>query len=119
MSLGPVNQQHRRGLPYNNMTRRFRKSPTTCIEVRPPAASSLMLSSTGSNSGAMDGLALHCFRSSLGLSLGRARRSLASVLTITQSLRKFSHLASPRVVEEGSTGPTATNISQRWTKMAT
>jgi hypothetical protein len=36
MSLGPENQQHRRGLPYNGMTRRFRKSLTTCIEVRPP-----------------------------------------------------------------------------------
>jgi hypothetical protein len=97
MSLVPVNQQHRRGLPCNGMTRRFRKSPTTCIEVRPPAASSLILSSTGSNSGSRDGLALYCFRSSLGPSFDRAKRSLASALMITQSLRQFSHLAPPRV----------------------
>jgi hypothetical protein len=72
MSLGPMNQQDRRGLPCNGMTRRFRKSLTTCIKVRPSAASSLILSSMGSNSGARDGLALHSFRSSLGPSFGKA-----------------------------------------------
>jgi hypothetical protein len=97
MSLGPVNQQHRRGLPCRGMTQRFRKSPSTCIEVRPPTASSLILSRTGPNSGTRHGFTLHCFRSSLGPLLGRARRSLTAALAITQSLRQFSHLAPPRV----------------------
>jgi hypothetical protein len=83
MSFGPVNQQHRRDLLYSGMTRRFRKSSTTCIEARPPAAKPLILSNTGRSSGVRDGLALHCFRSSVGPSLGSARRSLASALTIT------------------------------------
>jgi hypothetical protein len=87
MSFELVNQQHRRALCYSGAIRRFRKSPTTCIDVRPPAAKLLILSSTSWNSGGRDGLALHCFRSSLGPSLGRARRSLASALAITQSLR--------------------------------
>jgi hypothetical protein len=98
MSLGPVNQQHKHGLPYSGATQRFKKSPTTCIEVRPPTASSLIMSSTGSNSGARHGFTLHCFRSSLGPSLGRARRSLASALAITQSLRQLSYLTPPMVV---------------------
>jgi hypothetical protein len=87
---------HRRGLPYSGMTRRFRKSPSTCIEVRPPTANSLILSRTGSNSGTRHDFTLHCFRSSLGPSLGRARRSLTSALAITQSFRQFSHRAPPR-----------------------
>jgi hypothetical protein len=83
MSFEPVNQQHRRALCYSSTIRRFRKAPTTCIDVRPPAAKLLILSSTGSNFGASDGLALHCFRSSLGPSFDGARRSLALALTIT------------------------------------
>jgi hypothetical protein len=96
MSLEPVNQQHRRGLPCSGMTRRLRKSPSTCIEVRPPTASSLILSKTGTNSGTKRGFSLRCFRLGLGPSLGRARRSLTSVRAITQSCRQFSHLAPPR-----------------------
>jgi hypothetical protein len=87
MSFEPVNQQHRRALLYSGAIRRFRKSPTTCMEVRPPGAKVLILSSTGRNSGANDDLALHCFRSSAGPSLGRTRRSLASMLETTQSAR--------------------------------
>jgi hypothetical protein len=87
MSFGSVNQQLRRALYCSGAIRRFRKSPTTCINVRPPTTKLLILSSMGSNSGARDGLALHCFRSSLGPSLGSARRSLASTLTTTQSAR--------------------------------
>jgi hypothetical protein len=83
MSFEPVNQQHRRTLYCSGAIRRFRKSPTTCIDVKPPAAKLLILSSTSWNSGARDGLALHCFRSSDGPSLGRTRRSLASALAIT------------------------------------
>jgi hypothetical protein len=45
MSFGPVNQQHRRALYYSGAIRRFRKSPTTCIDVRPLAAKLLILSS--------------------------------------------------------------------------
>jgi hypothetical protein len=71
------------GLPCSGMTQRFRKSPSTCIEVRPPTASSLILSRTGPNSSARHGFTLHCFRSSLGPSLGRARRSLTSALATT------------------------------------
>jgi hypothetical protein len=97
MSFEPVNQQHRRALLCSGMIRHFKKSPTTCIDVRPPDAKVLILSSTSRNSGARDGLALYCFRSSAGPSLGRARRSLASALAITQSQRQFSHLAPPRV----------------------
>jgi hypothetical protein len=66
MSFEPVNQQHRRALCCSDAIQRFRKSPTTCIDVRPPAAKLLILSSTGSNFGTSDGLALHCFWSSLG-----------------------------------------------------
>jgi hypothetical protein len=96
MSFGLVNQQHRRALCYSRAIQRFKKSPTMCIDVKPPAAKLLILSSTSWNSGARDGLALHCFQSSLGPSLGRARRSLAFVPAITQSPRQFSHLAPPR-----------------------
>jgi hypothetical protein len=97
MSFGSVNQQHRRGLLYSGAIRRFRRSPTTCIDVRPPVAKPLILSNTGRNSGEMDGLVLHCLRSSAGPSLSRTRRSLASALAITQSLRQFSYLAPPKV----------------------
>jgi hypothetical protein len=68
-----------------------------CIDVMPPVAKPLILSNTGRNSGARDGLVLHILRSSAGPSLDRMRRSLASTLAITQSLCQFSHLASPRV----------------------
>jgi hypothetical protein len=95
MSFEPVNQ-HRCALYCSSAIQRFRKSPTTCIDVRPPTARLLILSSMGSNSGTNDGSALHCFRSSLGLSLGSARWSLSSALAITQSARQFSHLAPPR-----------------------
>jgi hypothetical protein len=63
MSFGLVHQQHRRGLLYSDMIRRFRRSPTTCIEVRPPVAKTLILSNTGRNSGDRDGLVLHCLQS--------------------------------------------------------
>jgi hypothetical protein len=93
MSFGPVNQQDRRGLLCSGAIRRFRRLPTTCIDVRPPVAKTLILSNTGRNSGERDGLVLHCLRSSAGPLLGRMRRSLALVLAITQSPRQFSHLA--------------------------
>jgi hypothetical protein len=97
MSFESVNQQHRRALCCSDAIRCFRKSPTTCIDVRPPSAKLLILSSMSWNSSARDGLALHYFRSSLGPLLGRARRSLASTLAITQSPCQCSHLAPPRV----------------------
>jgi hypothetical protein len=97
MSFGPVNQQHRRALLYIDAIRRFRKSPTTCINVRPPVAKVLILSSTGRNSGARDGLVLQCLQSRAGPLLGSTRRSLASALAITQSSRQFYHLAPPKV----------------------
>jgi hypothetical protein len=87
MSFGPVNQQHRRTLLYSGVIRRFRKSPTTCINVRPPVAKVLILSSMGRNSGARDGLVLQCLRLRAGPLLGNTRRSLASALAITQSPR--------------------------------
>jgi hypothetical protein len=52
----------------------------------------LILSSMGSNSNINNNLALHCFLSSLGPSLGSTRWSLASVLAITHSVCQFSHL---------------------------
>jgi hypothetical protein len=85
ISFGPVNQHHRRGLLCSGMTRRFRKSPTTCMEVRPPVTKVLILSSTGRSSGDSDGLVIQCLRSRDGPLLGRTRRSLASTLAITQS----------------------------------
>jgi hypothetical protein len=97
MSFGPVNQQHRHGLLCSGVIRRFRRSPTTCVDVRPPVAKPLILSNMGRNSGERDGLDLHCLRSSAGPSLDRTRRSLASALAITQSLRQFSHLTPPMV----------------------
>jgi hypothetical protein len=87
MSFGPVNQQDRRGLFCSGVIWRFRRSSTTCIDVEPPMAKTLILSNKGRNSGERDGLVLHCLRSSAGPMLGRMRRSLASVLAITQSLR--------------------------------
>jgi hypothetical protein len=95
-SFEPENQQLKRVLTCSDAIRRCKKSPTTCIDVRPPDARDSILPNTGSNSGINDGLALHCFLSSLGLSLGRTRRSLASVLAITHLARQFSHLASLR-----------------------
>jgi hypothetical protein len=83
MSFGPVNQQHRRGLLCSGMIRRFRRSLTTCIDVGPPVAKTLILSNTGRNSSERDGLVLQCMRSRDGPLLGRMRRSLASVLAIT------------------------------------
>jgi hypothetical protein len=97
MSFTPVNQQHMRALLCSGAIRRFRKSPTTCIDVRPPVARPLILSSMGRNSGAKDDLVLHCLRSRDGPSDGRTRQSLASALAITQSLRQFSYLAPARV----------------------
>jgi hypothetical protein len=46
MSFEPVNQQHRRAFCYSGAIRRFRKSLTTCIDVKPPSAKLLILSST-------------------------------------------------------------------------
>jgi hypothetical protein len=46
MSFGPVNQQHRHDLLCSGAIRRFRRSPTMCIDVRPPVAKALILSST-------------------------------------------------------------------------
>jgi hypothetical protein len=97
MSFGPVNQQDRRGLFCSGVIWCFRRSPTTCIDVRPPVAKTLILSNMGRNSGKRDGLVLHCLRSSASPLLGRMRWSLASVLAITQSLCQFSHLAPPKV----------------------
>jgi hypothetical protein len=97
MSFGPVNQQHRHGLLYSSAIRCFRRSQTTCIDVRPLVAKPLILFNTGRNSSERDGLVLHCLQSSAGPSLSRMRQSLASVLAITQSLRQFSHLAPPKV----------------------
>jgi hypothetical protein len=68
-----------------------------CIDVRPPVTKPLILSNTGRNSRERDDLDLHCLRSSAGPLLGRTRRSLASVLAITQSLHQFSHLAPSKV----------------------
>jgi hypothetical protein len=91
-SFVPENQQLKRALTCSGAIRRCKKSPTTCIDVRPPDARDSILPNTGSNSDANGGLALHCFFSSLGPSLGSTRRSLASVLAITHSARQFSHL---------------------------
>jgi hypothetical protein len=97
MSFGPVNQQHRRCLLCSGAIQCFRRSPTMCMDVRPPVAKPLILSNTGRNSGARDDLVLHSLRSSACPSLDMTRRSLASALAITQSLCQFSHLVSPRV----------------------
>jgi hypothetical protein len=83
MSFEPVNQQHRRDLLCSGAIRRFRRSPTTCIDVRSLVAKPLILSNTDRNSGERDVLVLHCLGSSAGPSLGRTRWSLASPLAIT------------------------------------
>jgi hypothetical protein len=83
MSFGPVNQQDRHDLLCSGAIQRFKRSPTTCIDVKPPVARTLILSNTGRSYGERDGLVLHCLRSSAGPSLGRMRRSLASLLAIT------------------------------------
>ena len=57
-SWGPVKLQAGRGCCFRGAIRRFRKSPSTCSEVRPPSASALILLSTESNSDGRDGLAL-------------------------------------------------------------
>jgi hypothetical protein len=76
MSFGPVNQQHRRGLLYRGMIRCFRRSSTTCIDVRSPMAKALILSKTGRNFGKRGDLVLHCLRSSADPLDGRTRWSL-------------------------------------------
>jgi hypothetical protein len=97
MSFEPVNQQHRHALLCSGAIRHFMKSPTTCMEVRPPVAKVLILSITGRSSGDSDGLVLQCLWSRAGPLLDRTRRSLTSMLAITQSPRQFSHLAPPKV----------------------
>jgi hypothetical protein len=57
------------------------------MEVRPPVAKVLILSSTGRNFCDSDGLVLQCLRSRDGPLLYKTRWSLASVLAITQSPR--------------------------------
>jgi hypothetical protein len=88
-----VNQQLRRALACSGAIRCFKKSPTTCIDVRPSVVRDSILPNTGSNSGVNGGLALHCFLSSFGPSIDSTRRSLTLVLAITHSARQFSHLA--------------------------
>jgi hypothetical protein len=83
MSLWPMNQQHWRDLLCSSAIRRFRRSPITCIDARPPVAKPLILSNTGSKSGERDGLDLHYLRSSTGPSLDRTRQLWASTLAIT------------------------------------
>jgi hypothetical protein len=73
MSFGPVNQQHRHALLCSGVIRRFRKSPTTCIDVRPSVAKVLILSSTGRNSGTRDDLVFQCLQSRVGPLLGSTR----------------------------------------------
>src|SRR6185503_16014545 len=90
-SLRPVKFQAGRGLYFRGAIRRFKKSPSTCSEVRPLSASDLILPSTESKSGGRDGLALQDPRSEAGPSVGMARRSLASVVAMTHSLRHSSH----------------------------
>ena len=90
-SLRPVKLQAGRGRCFRGAIRRFRKSPSTCSEVRPLSASDLILPSTESKSGGRDGLALQDPRSEAGPSVGMTRRSLASVVAMTHSLRHSSH----------------------------
>src|SRR6185436_1708545 len=71
-SLRPVKLQAGRGRCFRGAIRRFRKSPSTCHEVRPLSASDLILPSTESNSGCRDGLALQDARSVAGPSVGKA-----------------------------------------------
>ena len=89
--LGPGEAPARRVRCFRGAIRHFRKSPSTCSEVRPLSASVLILLSTGSNSDGKDGLALQDWRSEAGPSVGMTRRSLASVVVITHSLRQSSH----------------------------
>jgi len=65
------------------------------MELRPCPARISILASTGSNSGASVGLALHSERLVVGAAVGRSRRSLASMVAMTQSRRQSSHLALP------------------------
>jgi hypothetical protein len=55
MSFAPVNPQHRHGLLYSDAIRRFRRSLTTCIDIKPLVAKPLILSNTGRNSSGRDG----------------------------------------------------------------
>jgi hypothetical protein len=73
--------------------RRLRKSPSTIMDVRPPFARFLTRFRTGSSSAGSDGLAFQVLRSLRGPSVGSSRRSLASVLAMTQPSRQSSHLA--------------------------
>src|SRR6185312_11812145 len=90
-SLGPVKLQVERGRCFRGAIQRFRKSPSTCSEVRPLSASTLILLSTESKSDGRDSLALQDRRSEAAPPVGMTRRSLASVVAITHSLRQSSH----------------------------
>jgi hypothetical protein len=73
--------------------RHLKKSPRTTRDVRPPLARVLTRSSTGSSSASRDGVAFQQLRSRRGALVCSSRRSLASVMAMTQSLRQSSHLA--------------------------
>jgi hypothetical protein len=64
----------RHGLLCSGMTRRFRKSSTTFMDVRPPVAKVSILSSTGRSPGDSDGWVLQSLWSTVGPLLGRTRR---------------------------------------------
>jgi hypothetical protein len=73
--------------------RHLRKSPSTIMDVRLHLARVLTRSSTGSSFAGMDGLAFQQLRSRRGPSVDSSRWSLASVMVMTQSLHRSSHLA--------------------------
>jgi hypothetical protein len=86
-SFIPVNMQAILDRCCRGAMRRLRKSPSTIMDVRPPLARVLTRSSTGSSSAGRDGLSFQQLRSRRDASVGSSRRSLASVMAMTQSLR--------------------------------
>jgi hypothetical protein len=92
-SFTPVNMQAILDRCCRGAMQRLRKSPSTIIDVRPHLARTLTRSSTGSSSAGRDGLTFQLLRSRWGPPVGSSRRSLASVMATTQSVRQSSHLA--------------------------
>jgi hypothetical protein len=71
----------------------LKKSPSTIMDVRPPLARVLTQFRTRTSSSGSGSLAFQLLWSLSGPSVGSSRRSLASVVAMTQSSCQSSHLA--------------------------
>jgi hypothetical protein len=92
-SFGPVYMQAILDRCCRGAIHRFRKSPSTIRDVRPPFTRFLTRFRTRTSPSGSDGLAFQVLRSLWGLSVGNSRRSLGPSSAMTQLSCQSSHLA--------------------------